>query len=325
MLKKVITMIDISHIIPVYTKRDYLPDTIHSLLHQDTSLSREFIFVDDCSKDDSVDVIKQCTQGLSNVHIITNKDNKGPSVRLNQGVLAAQGTYLHFLDHDDIVPKNGIAFLHKTLTANNGDFIYGTWKKTGLPAKELLDWTILDPFTVAISDNPIETVLNGRFKRMCTLTTRKLFLTAGGCDERIFIQDESLPLRLAFAAKKMIVTDAVVNLVPIELGNLSQNKTQLNHDRFLAYYYALADHTETPEQTRKLLYRRAVSAAWKWQRDSSALSFLSPLFLRYLYTQQFNDTPNQNVLDQLYRSFCILTNVLRVSNHSPFLVPATAP
>ncbi|MBL0318752.1 MAG: glycosyltransferase family 2 protein [Alphaproteobacteria bacterium] len=302
-------MVDVSHIVSVYTKRDYLPDTIASLIHQDTQLSREFIFVDDCSKDDSVEVIRQLTQGMPNVTIVTNSDNKGPSVRLNQGAKLANGAYLHFLDHDDVVPQNAIQVMHDMLSKYHGDFIYGTWKKTGKPGKELLSWRIDDPDVCFTHKDPLHSILTGRYKRMCTLVERNLFIKAGGFDERIFIQDESLPVRLAIKAARFISTPAIVNLVPIEIGNLSQNKSQLNHDRFLAYYYALADNPDCAESYRRLMYRRAISAGWKQTRGTHTLSWLTPMFGRYLYTFWLNDAVKASVLDSLFHQFSTLQNV----------------
>lgn len=47
--------IDVSFILTVFNKSRYLVPTIQSLQNQKGDFSREFIFVDDCSTDDSVD------------------------------------------------------------------------------------------------------------------------------------------------------------------------------------------------------------------------------------------------------------------------------
>lgn len=304
---------DISHIVTVYSKREALPDTIASLVNQDCpGLKREYLFVDDNSRDDSVAVIEACTQGVENVAIVRNADNRGPSARLNQGAALARGKYLHFLDHDDVVPKNAIAVMHRVLTETGADFLYGRWRKTGLPARELLEIRIPDAPLRHVSDAPLAAVLEGRFIRMCAMAKRETFLAAGGADERIFIQDESLPLRLAVAAKRFAALEAEVNLVPRMDGNLSDNKSQLNHDRFLAYFGMLADFPHLPHEQRAELYARAVSAAWKQTRRDAKLPWLTPLFAHYLRSK-CAPKPDAAQLQKLKAFFDALPGVRRIT------------
>src|SRR6185436_18136985 len=101
---------------------------------------------------------------------------------------------------------------------------------------------------------------------MALLVTRELFERAGGCDESIFIQDESLPLRLASKARRFISLESPVMFVPIVEGVLSGNKSQLNHDRFLANRNLLLKNGTLDEHAKRMLFRRCVSAAWKEYR-----------------------------------------------------------
>ena len=201
-------------------------------------------------------------------------------MRLNQGAKLATGKYLHFLDHDDILPANTAQFLHNVLEESGADFVYGTWQKTNATAEELLGTKVTENLNYEIYENPLETVLSGRFKRMCVLVKREVFERAGGFDENVFIQDESLPLMLAAASSKMAVTNAVVNLVPKGDGNLSDNKTQLNHDRFMAYYnfYQKNKHEK--------VFKRAVSAGWKEKRAHKEYSFLPKYLCAGLLNKQ---------------------------------------
>ena len=303
---------DISYVVTVYNKARYLPATIASLVEQDGSRKREYIFVDDCSTDDSLAVLRRVTAGIENVIIITNTENRGPSIRLNQGVRAASGRYVHLVDSDDILPLNASEVMAQLLDDHHADFIYGSWQKANLAGEELLGKRMPAQPSYTISTTPLATVLHGRYVRMALMVRRDLYLKANGCDERIFIQDESLPLRLAYHANSLItLTDAVV-LVPRPENNLSLNKPQQHHDRMLAYYYALHEFSGISTSLRALLYRRCLSSAWKHIRRTKQFPLVSPIFFRYIAAWFGHAVPSEMVLDELYCHFMQLPNIRRM-------------
>lgn len=105
--------IDVSFVMTVYNKEYYLPSVIRALLNQTGLKNPEYIFVDDVSTDKSVEIIREMTKGIKNVKIFANTENRGISVRINQGIAAAEGKYTRMLDSDDIFRliqrKNGSA------------------------------------------------------------------------------------------------------------------------------------------------------------------------------------------------------------------------
>lgn len=304
--------VDVSHIVSVYNRHDLLPDTVAGLLGQSGDLRREFIFVDDNSPDTSVAVLEACTAGRDDVRILTNRDNRGPSVRLNQGARAARGAYLHFLDHDDIVPENATRILHAALRTHAADLAYGRWDKTGASAHDLVGTRIPEPVAATVSEDPLRTVLKGRYRRMCLMVRRDVYLEAGGADEDVFIQDESMPLRLARVARRMVTLDAAVNLVPRTDGNLSENKSQLNHDRFLAHYDMLRDFPDLPADIRGAIARKALSAGWKEIRArGGVLSHFSPVLWAYLFDELTRRMPDPRLIEKVRAYFAALPNVRR--------------
>ncbi len=308
--------IDVSHIVTVYNKEKYLPDTVASLLSQEGGLAREFIFVDDVSTDRSLAVIEDATRGRPDVIIVRNSENKGPSVRLNQGAKLARGQFLHFLDSDDMVPRNGIRVMHKATVDSGADFLYGKWKWTHKPGSELREERIPDDENIrtVLSDDPLETILHGRNRRMCLMARRAVFERAGGADERVFIQDESLPLRLAIHAKRFARISAHVNLIPLTQENLSGNRSQLNHDRFFSYRNALLDYPALPDGKRRLMYGKCVSAAWKETKAAQGLrGHFSGLFLRYLKNAILPAEPDLRALEEMTRFFLTRPGVRRTA------------
>lgn len=90
----------VSIIIPVYNAASYLEETINSIQEQ-TYSNWEAIFIDDCSSDNSYDIIKQYQKNDKRIKVIKNKINNGVAISRNNGIDYAKGEYLCFLDADD--------------------------------------------------------------------------------------------------------------------------------------------------------------------------------------------------------------------------------
>ena len=92
----------VSIIIPVYNTEKYLDECLGSVENQ-TLKEIEIICVNDGSKDGSLDVLKRHAKKDKRIRII-NQKNSGVSAARNNGMNAARGKYIMFVDSDDIVP-----------------------------------------------------------------------------------------------------------------------------------------------------------------------------------------------------------------------------
>lgn len=91
----------ISVIVPVYNSREYLPDCIRSVLAQ--TFSRfELLLIDDGSWDDSRAFCEKMQETDSRLRYLP-KEHSGVAAARNAGITAACGTYLFFLDSDDMI------------------------------------------------------------------------------------------------------------------------------------------------------------------------------------------------------------------------------
>lgn len=90
----------VSIIIPVYNASRFLEETINTIQKQ-TYSNWEAIFIDDCSSDNSYNLIKKYQKEDKRIKLIKNKTNSGTAVSRNNGIDHAEGDYLCFLDADD--------------------------------------------------------------------------------------------------------------------------------------------------------------------------------------------------------------------------------
>jgi len=86
----------ISVVIPTYNRSDSLARCLNSVFSQ-TVTDLEVIVVDDCSTDDTEEVVNS----FDNIQYIRHDRNKGGSAARNTGIKAATGKYVAFLDSDD--------------------------------------------------------------------------------------------------------------------------------------------------------------------------------------------------------------------------------
>lgn len=157
--------IDVSFVMTVYNKEFYLPSVITALLGQTGLKNPEFIFVDDVSSDNSVEIIRRMTEGVKNVTIVTNPYNRGISARINQGIALAKGKWTRMLDSDDIFPLDSTAKMLAVAGETGAEMIYGCFTKTGKDPKELENCR-LEEFDYQYVPDAMSGVLNGRFTRM---------------------------------------------------------------------------------------------------------------------------------------------------------------
>lgn len=307
------TDIDVSFVMSVYNKEYYLPAVLKALFGQTGVKNPEYIFVDDCSKDSSVQIIRQMTKGLKNVTIVAKDHNDGISATCNQGIALARGEWIRMLDSDDIFPLDSTEIMLKLAQENKADMVYGCFVKTGKEPEDLSGEHLEGRLTYRCYDNALHAVLTGRFTRMGQLVKRSLLQKSGGADPLVFIQDESLPLRVARLAKgKIIKLFNNVVLVPKETNNLSKVTVQLDHDRFFANYNVLVAYVgELDKKSVELLNLKSVSANWKYVKKNMPHPYLTVDFWTYLYTKVFLPAPNFGRLKKYAKRFAHLSGVLR--------------
>ncbi len=95
----------VSVIVPNYNYAQYLPDRIESILNQ-TYQDFELILLDDCSTDNSREVLESYRNNPHVTHIVFNEQNTGsPFHQWIKGVYLAQGKYIWIAEADDLAEK----------------------------------------------------------------------------------------------------------------------------------------------------------------------------------------------------------------------------
>jgi glycosyltransferase involved in cell wall biosynthesis len=111
--------IDVSIIIPLYNKENFIIDTLKSIRAQDFK-NWECIIIDDGSTDSSLKVVTDFCNAHSGNWKIYSVPNGGQTKARNIGISHATGRYLAFLDADDLWVTNKLSFQFNYLEENPG-------------------------------------------------------------------------------------------------------------------------------------------------------------------------------------------------------------
>ena len=115
----------VSVIIPMYNAARFVSQTLESLLYQ-TMTDFEVVVVDDCSTDNSVEVVESFAGKFGGrLHIIKLPENSGtPSLPRNVGINFARGKYIAFLDSDDLFTKTALEELSTLAEESQADVVH---------------------------------------------------------------------------------------------------------------------------------------------------------------------------------------------------------
>ena len=117
---------EISILVPVYNAVRWLPSFISSMAHQRLDHAK-LLFLDDCSSDNSVQVLKQeiVNNGLSSkALLLSHKENRGVSETRQTLLEAATGEYIIYADPDDEIDSGMYEGLLATARLNDADFVW---------------------------------------------------------------------------------------------------------------------------------------------------------------------------------------------------------
>ena len=95
----------VSIVTPTYNCGKFITETIESVIGQ-TYKNWEMIIVDDCSKDNTQEIVKKYLKNDKRIKYIKFEKNQGAAIARNTAIREAKGRYIAFLDSDDLWSKD---------------------------------------------------------------------------------------------------------------------------------------------------------------------------------------------------------------------------
>lgn len=282
---------DVSFVITVYNKAEHLPGVVKALLDQKGLDECEYIFVDDGSTDDSVNILEGLLRGQDGVNIISQA-NTGPAIATNVGIKAATKTYIKLVDGDDLLHPRATSILIDAMTESGAGLAYFFMDPLpeNIDSLELPDMPLSGkPWT--LMQDPVSTIPRSSFPNLTgVLASTAILQEAGGCDERVLLQDYSLFLAMTPKTNFVFVPEILAWYPPIEEDPVNRASelgggAQVLHDLNLALAYFIEDNPALDSNIKTRILQHAAGRAWKWARRRERCSFLSKHFFRYVWAR----------------------------------------
>lgn len=121
--------VDVTIIIPTYNVEDLILDTLNSIKKQTFKGSIETLIIDDCSTDNTIEVVEQFQKENPelNIRILKQEQNMRQGTARNRGVREAKGKYIFFLDGDDFLHEEAIEKMFARAEEKQYDFVVCDW------------------------------------------------------------------------------------------------------------------------------------------------------------------------------------------------------
>lgn len=130
----------VSVVIPSYNRAHLLKYTLPSYLQEDVG---ELILVDDCSLDNTAQVISDLQKHYLQIKYIRNDNNSGQTFSKNRGIEKACGEFIYFGDDDSILLQGSIALLLDAVQECAADI-------AGARALYMGNYCSFDDFSIAV-------------------------------------------------------------------------------------------------------------------------------------------------------------------------------
>ena len=123
--------------VPCYNAQETVSEAIESLLAQTESSSLEIVAVNDGSRDDTLSVLADYAARFPEKVCVVDTPNQGAWRARRAGIDRASGTYVGFLDADDVADPRFVELLHKKALGEDADIVVGGYRRVDESGKEL--------------------------------------------------------------------------------------------------------------------------------------------------------------------------------------------
>ena len=126
----------VSIITPTYNAVDYVSETIQSVLDQ-TYQNWELLITDDCSTDQTWDLLQEYSLRDVRVKLFKLEENQGPGLARNNSIEKAGGAFIAFLDSDDLWVPHKLQEQIGFMLDNHIDLCYSSYDLIDQDGKDL--------------------------------------------------------------------------------------------------------------------------------------------------------------------------------------------
>ncbi len=258
-------MTKVSYVCPIFNKKKYLEKVLDSIKKQTGNFQKEYIFIDDGSRDGSLEYLKKKTEEWKNKLILKQK-NKGPASATQAGISLATGDYVKLVGGDDVMAPFCTEILLKTINKKKSVAAFSSYKL--LENFNKIKYEECNIKRIKTINNPLLNTVKSSFSGTTpNLYCNKAIKKSNGCNIKIFVEDFSLVLELAkYGSFSFIENITSYGPMNDEDRIMTGKRTQLIHDYNAALFYFFKKNYEIDELIKRVACIKSLGRADKWYR-----------------------------------------------------------
>lgn len=118
----------VSIITPAYNSEKYIEETYRSIKNQ-TYENWEWLVIDDCSKDNTFEILKKLSEEDLRIKVYKNDTNLRAAGSRNRGLDNYSGEFITFIDSDDLWNGNFLEEQLKFMNLNNSEVVFSSYER----------------------------------------------------------------------------------------------------------------------------------------------------------------------------------------------------
>ena len=289
--------ISVSVIIPMYNVEKYIEKCASSLLEQ-TLDDIEYIFVDDCSTDGTINRLEHVIQSyparIHQVRILKNVENKGSAATRNVGLSQANGMYIGWVDADDWIENSMYVTLYNVAIKTKADIVWCNYsleyEDKSLAVSTFIDSKNKSIFLQKYLNSPMTPLWNTLIKKDLYFSNEIAFL-----DGYDMWEDYNVTTKLYYFSQRIVHSDVILYHYR-QTNTDSMCKSESTHKKNIAKLKNASDvldffsAKDMFPYVRKQLYHRIVYAKQFFlyiEKDIQSYVSIYPQSNHYILSNSF--------------------------------------
>ena len=265
----------VSIIIPMYNVSRYIEKCVRTLFEQ-TFDDIEYLFVNDATPDDSIEILKHLIELYPNrkgqCKIVNHHSNKGLTAARNSGLNVATGDYIIYCDSDDWVELTMISDMYNAAIVQDADIVSCDFQMIYKDRNVLyhtVDWT----------ENKVDSLRNYiRYEWTVIwnlLVKRKLYTENGikFLEGHAYCEDFNASVKLLYFAKKVVYLRKVLyNYNQLNANSIMRNLSSKTMNDEQVMYFDVIDffkRRSAYSDYKKQLCWRILKSKQEWALDTA--------------------------------------------------------
>lgn len=227
----------VSVVVPVYGVERFVERCVESLMQQ-TLRDVEFIFVDDCTPDKSMEIVHGVIARYpgKEVKFLRHDRNRGLPAARNTGMSVAKGEYIYHCDSDDFLEPELLEKLYHKAIECDADMVWCDWYLSFGKNERYMSQP-----DASTGREALRNALTGimKYNVWNKITRRSLFIDNGVCFPEGFSMGEDMTMirLMACAGKTSCLPSALYHYVRTNTGAMTQSYSE-KHLRALRHNVA---------------------------------------------------------------------------------------